>query len=157
MVAVRTKPQRGPKEPRRQLGSGGLVKRADVTEAYYFNSGAVSTAVRTLAVAGLALVWVFHGKTDDGTLTLTRPLLRAAVVFALSMAVDLTQYVVGTLLWKREDSRLDKLGKRNDDEVEAPKWIPSVVLVFFWAKLACLALAYYLFIAAAYDALEVSA
>jgi hypothetical protein len=65
-------------------------------EAKQFYSGKASDVVRSAAFAGVALVWALRAPT---TSTLQRPLLHAATLFAATIALDVLQYVAGTIIW----------------------------------------------------------
>src|SRR5437016_3324240 len=106
---------------------------ADARAAYRDYSGKTSDAVRQLGFAGLALVWVLS--TDS-----RRPvppawpleLLVPAILIVSSLALDLAQYLAGSLLWGAYHRRQERAGVRETATLLAPRWINWPAVTFFW-------------------------
>lgn len=76
------------------------MKVQDALDCYYESSGKVSELTRQLALAGIAVVWIFRVGTDHAP-KFPKELLYALLFFVLTLAVDLLQYLYKTLLWGR--------------------------------------------------------
>ena len=76
---------------------------ADVLKAIGSNAGAfrekAGDIARHLAFAGIAVVWLFKVDSPSGFM-FPVGLVRATGLFVLSLITDLTEYVVGTLIWQ---------------------------------------------------------
>lgn len=100
-------------------------------------SGKASDHVRTSALAGLAVAWLFAGGSggDLGKLaTAPTGLLIAAAVFAASLAADILHYFVGAWVFRRLARECEDAGKVQDDQVEVPRWVPRVPYIFYNIK-----------------------
>ncbi len=71
-----------------------------------------SGAARQLAFAGIAVVWVFRATGENGAPVLPKGLALAVLCFALALALDLGQYVVGWLIYKAFHRRHEKVAQR---------------------------------------------
>ena len=110
---------------------------------YYFHSGKASDVARTLALSGLAVIWIFRETTDSGP-SLPNAFFWPALLIVLSLAFDLLQYTVAAAIWGRFARQHEKLGKRPTDEVTANRKLNWPALFFFWSKLGFVILAYVL-------------
>lgn len=64
--------------------------------------------VRQLALAGIAVVWVFRETTAAGAVNMAAQIRWAAILFVLTLALDLAHYLYGTF---KTSSRLDEIQK----------------------------------------------
>lgn len=126
-----------------------MTTQRGAREAYYDASARASEVARQLAFAGIALVWVFSGASDaKGLLQMPSALQLAGVGLAASLASDLLQYALATVLWawwhrSSEKQQLESTNRIDDDlEIVTPPWINYPALVFFYAKLGTLVVAY---------------
>jgi hypothetical protein len=89
------------------------VIRKDAWANYYAHTGSASTVARQLALAGIAIVWIFKTDQSDGRIAIPMPLIWAALFMILSLAMDLGQYVLLSGAWwlfsraKDRDSTID--------------------------------------------------
>jgi len=129
-----------------------MPKLSQYRETYYAFSAKLSDVSRSLAFAGLAIVWIF--KVDTGTGP--RPpetLLAPAILLGLGLALDLLQYLAQTTVWGifqwHHDRKL-RDPATEDPDLDAPSWLRWPGFIFFVTKLAvvmvgyCLLLAYLL-------------
>lgn len=134
-------------------------------KAWEIRNNASSTAskvVRQLALAGIAVVWLLAGGLQTSGINLTTRLLFAGFALALSLFLDLTQYVVKAIVWglwarkgektaqgwKKDDRKAWNRKKVIDEEAEdlgeAPDWF-NVPSWWFWSlKVAAMVAAYVL-------------
>ena len=73
------------------------MKLSEIREAYEELSGIASKLNRNLCFAGFALIWIFNPLKKYELLDST--LILPALFFVISLATDLTQYVVPSLIW----------------------------------------------------------
>lgn len=104
-------------------------------------SGEASTHVRTSALAGLAVAWLFAGGTSGDLSTLaTAPtgLLIAAAVFAASLGSDILHYYAGAEVFRHVARRAEKRGKSHEAPVTLHPVVPGVLALFYNLKVVLL-------------------
>lgn len=117
------------------------MKLKESREIYYFNSGKASDIVRQLALAGIALIWIF--KTDiAGQPRLPTELVWPAILIVIGLGIDLLQYVVASIIWGTFGRQKEKSGVGIEEEFEAPRELNWPGLVFYGAKVSVIGLAY---------------
>ena len=97
-------------------------------------SGFASEHVRTSALAGLAVAWLFTGASEGDIsklATASDGLLVAAGFFAASLSMDILHYYVGALVFQRVARAAELAGKVADDAVEVRPWVPRVPRFFY--------------------------
>lgn len=119
------------------------MKLHDYRETYYEFSGKASDIARNLAFAGIALVWIFK-VADGSTPIIPKDLLFPTVLLALTLALDLLQYVSATAIWGffqwYQEKKLTDISENPD--LAAPKWFKLPQLFFFILKLVVVLIAY---------------
>lgn len=74
------------------------MKLSGYKKAYEDLSGLASTVSRQLALAGIALIWIF--KTEvKGVYCLSTTLLIPSWILIFGLTCDLLQYVCGAIIW----------------------------------------------------------
>jgi hypothetical protein len=117
------------------------VKLENLRENYDYFSQKTSEIVRQLGFAGIALVWVF--KTDVGGRQVVPPeLLPAARLIVIGLGLDLLHYVAGTLIWGIYNGIKERAGTKEETNFLAPRPINWATLLFFWAKVIVIVIAY---------------
>jgi hypothetical protein len=98
---------------------------------------------RSLAWAGIALIWVF--KTDGPTgPVVPGELVTPGLYLAIGLALDLAQYVYGSLAWGAYHRWKEHWRRVSEtEEFLAPRSINWPSNAFFWLKLLAIAFAYY--------------
>src|SRR5687768_10790533 len=101
--------------------------------------------VRQLALAGIAVVWVFRETTATGAVNVPAQLRWAAILFVLCLTLDLIHYLYGT--WDTS-TRLEEIKTQEDGAIASgtpwpadpsgpPPDLPQGgVRLFFWLKTA---------------------
>jgi len=117
------------------------VKVAETRAVYRELSGKASELARTLAFSGIAIIWVFR-TTGSSSPTIPRALAIPGGFLVLALSCDLLQYAVGAAFWGGFARRQELSGAASEDEFLAPRWINWPMLVFFWAKIASVGIAY---------------
>jgi hypothetical protein len=116
------------------------VKLKDARDAYYTHSGKASDVSRQLALAGIALVWVF--KIGSGPLALPAELVRPAFAFVLTLLLDVLQYAFAALIWGAFARQRERSSTNPDADFDAPAQLNWPALLCFWAKLASITIGY---------------
>jgi hypothetical protein len=127
------------------------MKLEDTRAEYYFHSGKVSEVVRQLALAGVAVIWIFKSEAG-GQQRIPGWLIPAGILILFCLAFDLLQYAVATIQWNRfnrvkeiELGQKKAAGEITDPENEqfaAPAEINDIPMTFFWVKFILVILAY---------------
>jgi hypothetical protein len=117
------------------------VKLSECRDAYRDLSARASDISRTLALAAVALVWLFK---SDGPMGPAIPSLLfwpiSLIVSALS--ADLLQYMWGALAFGVLGRAKERHGVGRDQEFVAPRWINWPATLLFWVKLVLVVVAY---------------
>jgi hypothetical protein len=118
------------------------MRLSDYRDHYYEFSGKASDVARSLAFAGIAVIWVFKKGSD--TPRLPRELLVPTTLLVFALACDLLQYVAqtvmwGTFQWCKERELADKT---QDPELDAPARLKWPGMVFFVLKLIAVSAGY---------------
>jgi hypothetical protein len=119
------------------------MKLKDARENYYFHSGKTSDLVRQLALAGIAVIWLFKYEVI-GVPKVPSQLLVPLVLIVLGLAFDLLQYAVATVLWGFIQRSKERAGLGEDVEFLVSPLLNWPALVFFGLKVASIGVAYYL-------------
>lgn len=118
------------------------MKLQNALENYYFHTGKVSDIARQLAFAAIAVIWLF--KAGDGTsISLPKELLQPLKLVVICLALDLLQYIFGTVVWGIFHRWKERAGTSESSEFKAPSSINWPALICFWSKTVVLAYAYW--------------
>jgi hypothetical protein len=118
------------------------MKLEDARAAYYEYSGKASDIARTLALGGIAVVWVFKTDTKLGP-QLSTELVLPILLLVCSLTLDLLHYLVATVTWGTYHRIKECEGLTKSAEFQAPPWLNwPTTFVLFPAKLIALGGAY---------------
>lgn len=107
----------------------------------YF-SGKASESTRTLALGGLAIIWLFKIDTGNGP-TLDASFLPPLLFLTTALALDLFHYVVGAFIWHRFYIHHEtNTSPKKQDNIKAPEWKRDLISSFFYAKISSMVIAY---------------
>ncbi|HEV2803374.1 MAG TPA: hypothetical protein VGW57_00455 [Chthoniobacterales bacterium] len=109
---------------------------SDLKEEYYFATGTVSTVVRQMALAGIAVIWIFKVGKDTGGITFTPDMLVPLRLFILVLVADLLQYAFKSAVWGIIHHHYWKKFKNADHVVEPSGFWNWPTNILFWAKTA---------------------
>jgi hypothetical protein len=115
-------------------------------EDYYFFSGKTSEIVRQLALAGIAVIWIFHFN-DNTKPVVPRNLIVPIFLFAITLSLDLLQYVYATIAWgifHRYNEKKKVKKPQDNPNLLAPSWMNWPTLFFFTAKILAVFSAYFI-------------
>ena|ERR1700733_7236545 len=116
------------------------MKLSDVRELFYNRSAKASDIARQLALAGIAVIWIFN---VDSKVKHSLPieLYRPLYLFCFCLLLDLIQYIYATIAWALVMHNNKKV--HDDHHVNAWKWINVPTWSFFAVKIIILLTAYY--------------
>ena len=122
------------------------MKLSEFKTDFYEFSGVASSCSRQIAMAGIALLWLFkYGDTPD-TYTLPIELFLPALFLIASLGSDLIQYVLGAVIWGGFHRYHEKRRSSEDDDpsIEAPPYYSYPIYFFFGLKIIFVLSAYFL-------------
>lgn len=116
---------------------------------YDYYTGKTSDINRSLALAGVAIIWIFRNPESSQAL-FPETLLIPLWFLVISLILDLLQYFLGAMLWgifyeykyhlwKRKKTITDEMAK----DIEAPNILSVPLIVIFFAKIVSMVFAYY--------------
>ncbi len=85
---------------------------------FYTLSEKASDATRQLALAGIAIVWIFKIQ-DAQNVSIPRELLVPSLFFVVALALDLLQYSLAAVIWEGFLHYHAAHGAKEEDEVDA--------------------------------------
>jgi hypothetical protein len=117
------------------------MKLKDYRSDFYTYSGKASDLNRQLALAGIAVIWLFK-KDTAGVLTIPRDLVFPGIFIILSLMLDMLQYCVASLIWRYFYRSKEKAGVNEETEITHSVWFERPIWYLFIAKLILVFLAY---------------
>jgi hypothetical protein len=121
------------------------MKLQGYRETFYAYSGKVSDICRQLALAGIAIIWIFK-RDIGGIYSVPKGLLLPMLLIACGLLADLAQYLIGSATWFAIYRLAEYRSVSEDTELRHASYLEIPIHIFFWAKAICL-LAAYAFIA----------
>ena len=119
------------------------MRLKDCRELYADHSAKASEKVRSLAFAGIAIVWVF--RVGDGLNSkFPAQLLLVLLLLAIALALDFLHAVAATIAWGVYGRYCEKQCPDEKREFQAPPVINWPALTFFWLKIPAVFAAYVL-------------
>jgi hypothetical protein len=111
-------------------------------DSYYELSGSASEVTRKLGFAGIAVIWIFKGEMPDKSIQLPSCLYVASILIVISLALDLLQYALGSLIWGVFFRSKEREGCKDDQELEASPWLNLPAAICFWIKIISMVIAF---------------
>jgi hypothetical protein len=117
---------------------------SDLKEEYYYASGMVSTVVRQMGLAGIAVIWIFKvGKDQSGGIPFTPAMLVPLRLFILVLVADLLQYAFKSAVWGAIHAYYWNKFKDPERTVHPSGFWNWPTDILFWAKTGLCVFAYY--------------
>ena len=113
----------------------------NVKSAYQDLSAKASDIVRQLSLSAIAIVWLFRDGTDKAP-AINGNLATGAFWAVVTLALDLTQYIVGSFTWFVFYRYKERQRTSNDANFVAPEWFNWPTWILFALKVVALATAY---------------
>ncbi|THA41794.1 hypothetical protein [Streptomyces sp. A1547] len=118
------------------------MKLEDARQAYYDASDKASEIARSLALAGIGIVWLLAGGLTTSGIKLTQDQLWALILLAACLCFDLLQYLYKTIAWSWW-ARIKEPHANADGEVGKAKALMNRPSWFFFTlKMMSMAAAY---------------
>lgn len=128
------------------------MKLENAREAYYEYTRKTSEIIRYLGLAGIALVWIFRVESAS-VISVPRFLIFPTILLVLGLALDLLQYIIGSIMWGVYGRIKEKSGIGVNEEFEAPRQINWAGNTLFWLKIVPVVWAYLLILKFFYNKL----
>ncbi len=110
------------------------MKISKIEASYKKASRTVSENVRQLALAGIAVIWIFKvGDKDSGGVPFSPSLLWPLGFFVGGLAADLLQYLYFTAVWGIMNTVEWNRHQTDEDVPVSGKW-NWIGIFFFWTK-----------------------
>lgn len=109
-------------------------------------TGLASTAARTLALSGIAIIWIFKLEGEHGP-HLPPELLKPALWLVIALSLDLLQYFIGAVVWTFLHRHHELKGRKPEDKVAVSPFWPWTLNVLFGLKVIAVGVAYYYLLA----------
>ena len=124
------------------------MKLGDVQKEVDAYSKSASDGVRQLALAGIAIIWLFKtAKPEAAGIPFSDLLLTPLAGFALALVLDLLQYVASAIAWSFFFQKRDGSGVTRETEIgKAWRFINWPGGICFFTKIAIVAAAYVILI-----------
>jgi hypothetical protein len=120
------------------------MKLSEYRECYRDYSAKASELSRTLAFAGIALIWFFRLDVKPVP-KVPNALLLPLCALVLALALELFQYAWASFVWwafhRWHEYRLKD--PDDDPELSHSEWLSKPIHFLFWAKVACVLFAYW--------------
>jgi hypothetical protein len=116
----------------------------EIRDIHQFNTGKASEITRQLALAGIAVIWLF--KTTSTSTPIPKAYLLPLWFFLAALLLDLMQYVIAGLVWTAfEKKREREAGNSSGDTLvnDSPGWINSGAWTCWTLKIALMAAGYF--------------
>lgn len=119
-------------------------KIEDYREDFYFFTSKASEVNRQLAIAGIAVIWIFKNPENSLTL-LPTTLIKPLEYLIISLGIDLIQYVLGSIIWGLYFEYKERQVNQNiitNDNIKAPNIFSWSITFLFFIKVVAMFLAY---------------
>lgn len=121
------------------------MQLSEYKKDYYFFSGKVSDITRQMALAGIAIIWVFKISKDE-QIFIDKLLIYSAFFIAMSLLCDISQYIYQTIVWKKFFDEKELKRTPENEDILAPREMNTIPQILFWAKVILVGIAYLLII-----------
>ena len=120
------------------------MKHSEIIKRSHEFTGKASEISRQMVLAGVGIIWLFK---DPNSNTLDNCTIWPLLFLGGAVVIDLAQYVIGGVVWKRFYDKIDKTIRPEDDpEVAAPASLSTPLYVLFFIKLGLTIVSYILII-----------
>lgn len=129
----------------------------DYKKDYEYFTGKASEISRSLAFAGIALIWIFRNISNDGRIEIPCLLIAPLIFLVITLSLDLLQYIVGGLIWfiyyRFIEWQINNNKISSNTDIKAPLILPLIIHLLYWSKLFSIIAAYILLLRFLYDQL----
>jgi len=119
------------------------MKVRDARAFYFDYAKKLDDRIRTLAITGIAIIWVFKQTTDAG-FKVPQQLVTPGVLLITALALDVLQLAYGMIAWGKMAKR--GAGKEPDYDIEKPAWLNWPTMFMAYSRMLFVFAAYVLLI-----------
>jgi hypothetical protein len=127
----------------------------DYKKDYEYYTSKASEIGRSLALGGIAVIWIFKTTSTDGSLTIPSLLIAPLIWLVISLSLDLLQYVIGGLIWfiyyRYKEYQIKNNQIQATEDLKAPKILPLIIHIIYWSKLISIIVSYCLLLSFLYS------
>lgn len=113
---------------------------------YEYYTSKASEIGRSLALGGIAVIWIFKTTSIDGDLSIPSLLIAPLIWLVISLSLDLMQYFIGGLIWliyyRFKEYQIKNNQIQANDDIKAPEILPLIIHIIYWSKLFSIIIAY---------------
>ena len=118
-----------------------MMTLKEIRDAYEALSGTMSSIIRQINFAGIAIAWIFVNKDNHQANQL---LVDSCLFIVISIVLDALQYLIGTIIWYSLYCLHHKTGTNDEDiNVKDSEWINAVNWLLFYAKCIITVIGYF--------------
>jgi len=118
-----------------------MKKLSDYREDYQRYTAKLSDVNRNIALAGIALVWIFR-KTSGDSITITSELVLPSILLISALGFDMLQYLYQSIVWAIFYRHHEKKLVDDNTEILAPVEMNYASWVLFGLKVLSVIVAY---------------
>lgn len=118
------------------------MKLKDYIKYYTSASGSVSTVIRQLGLAGIAVIWVFKIESN-GQQAIPPELVKSGAFIVAGLALDFLQILSKTFVWGIFVRYHEVQRTPNTQDIDAPRFINWPNNLFFILKIIAMGVAYF--------------
>lgn len=126
----------------------------DYKKDYVDYTSRASVINRSLALGGIAVIWIFRTTTKEG-MSIPSELITPLIWLVIALGLDLLQYIIGGLIWwvfyKVKEKQIEKQLINAEDDLKAHPILPNIIHLFYWCKLVSTIIAYCLLLTFLYS------
>jgi hypothetical protein len=131
-------------------------KLSDYKLTYEEASSKVSDLTRQMALAGIAIIWIFR-QPDSSDKIICEGLIPPLIFFVFTLTFDILQYIYKTVAWAIFFRTKEKKAKKKnpDPPMQANPIMNLPTWILFASKVVCLLLGYILIFTYLFDKLTI--
>ena len=114
----------------------------DIQETADVNTSSASLAARQLALAGIAIIWIFN-QIGINEISIQKDYIIPLYLFSLTLAFDLIQYTYAGIAWNILTVSKEKKDNKSDHNYVIGEGINVVSYIFFISKILTVGYGYY--------------
>jgi hypothetical protein len=119
------------------------MKLEDARFAHIDFSSRASDISRQLSFALIAVVWIFKTDRPDGSMSIPHALYLPATLVIAALAVDLLQYIYGSIAWDQIfHAKEVELDHNEETEFTVSRWVNRPTFLAFYVKLTLVVASY---------------
>lgn len=115
------------------------MKIADARAFYFDYAEKFNDRLRTLAMTGIGIIWVFKESNPTGS-WIPGALLSPGVLLVAALALDVLQQAYGMLAWRFVAGKGE--GDAPDRQIQPARWLDWPTMTMFYARMLLVFAAY---------------